>query len=155
MKYIFLFIILSTFALADSKEKTFLYYEIQGPQKGLLAPNLEVKIFDETNDNIESSLRLRAGVSIFNLVLFSWSPSYLAGIHYVTGREKKLDLGVAIVYEKYEEYHYFNTATSVSFTIGFRHQIGDDWFIGGAICPTYSKVNIPYYPVSFKFGFSL
>lgn len=156
MKYLLLFILLSSFALANSKERTFLYYEIQGPQKGLLAPNFEVKLFDMSNDTInESSLRFRAGVSILNLVLFSWSPSYLVGFHYVTGQKRKLDLGVAIVYEQYDKFEFFNTATSLSFTIGFRHPIGDDWFIGGAICPTYSKENIPYYPVSFKFGFSL
>lgn len=127
-----------------------------GPQKSLLAPNFEVKLFDTSNDTIsENSLRFRAGVSILNLVLFSFSPSYLAGFHYVTGQEKKLDLGAAIVYENYRDFHYFNTATSLTFTIGFRHDIDDNWFIGGAICPTYSKQNIPYYPVSFKFGFSL
>lgn len=156
MRYVLFFILLSSFALANSKERTFLYYEIQGPQKGLLAPNFEVKLFDVSNDTInEGSLRFRAGISIFNLVLFSWSPSYLAGFHYITGDKKKLDLGVAIIYEKYKKFHYFNTATSLSFTIGFRHDIGDDWFIGGAICPTYSKQNYPTYPVSFKFGFSL
>lgn len=156
MKYCILFILFSYVVLANNKESTFLYYEIQGPQKGLLAPNFEVKLYEASTDTInEGSLRFRAGVSIFNLVLFSWSPSYLAGIHYISGHEKKLDLGVAIVYENYKEFHYFNTATSLSFTIGFRHTISDDWFIGGAICPTYSKANIPSYPVSFKFGFSL
>ena len=156
MKYLILFILSSTFALSNIKESTFLYYEIQGAQKGLLAPNFEVKLYEASTDSInEGSLRFRAGVSVFNLVLFSWSPSYLARIHYISGHKKKLDLGVAIVYENYKDFHYFNTATSISFTVGFRHSIGDDWFIGGAICPTYSKQNIPSYPVSFKFGFSL
>ena len=146
----------TTVSLANKNETFFLYNEIQGSQKGLLAPNFEIKIIENSTDSLsENSIRFRAGVSILNLVLFSWSPSYLAGFHYVVGEKKKLDLGVAIVYEKYEDYHYFNTATSISFTLGFRHTIGDDWFIGGAICPTYSKANIPFYPVSFKFGFSL
>lgn len=156
MKYILLFILLSTFTFANSKENVFMYYEIQGPQKGLLAPNIEFKLFDVSNDTInEGSLRLRGGVALLNLLIFTFQPSYLAGIHYVSGQEKKLDLGVAIVYEKYKKYDLFNSATSLSFTIGFRHSIGDDWFIGFAMCPTYAKENIPSYPVSFKFGFSL
>lgn len=142
--------------MANTDERVFLYYEIQGPQKSLLAPNLEVKLLDFSNDSInEGSLRLRGGVALLNLLVFTFQPSYLVGLHYVTGEKKKLDLGVAIVYEKYKDYDLFNSATSLSFTIGFRHTIGDDWFIGFAACPTYSKANIPSYPVSFKFGFSL
>lgn len=141
---------------SKTDETTFLYNEVQGPQKGLLAPNFEVKIFEGSSDSLnESSLRFRAGISVLNLVLFSWSPSYLAGFHYIVGEKKKLDLGVAIVYEHYQDFHYFNSATSISFTLGFWHTIGDDWFIGGAICPTYSNENIPFYPVSFKIGYSL
>lgn len=156
MKYIILFILLSSIALTNNKESTFLYYEIQGPQKALLAPNFEIKLYEASTDTInEGSIRFRAGISVLNLVLFSWSPSYLAGFHYVTGQKKKLDLGIAIVYENYKDFHYFNTATSLSFTLGFRHSIGDDWFVGGAICPTYSKANIPSYPISFKFGFTI
>lgn len=156
MKLVIFFILFSSFAFANNKENLFLYYEIQGPQKALLAPNIEFKLFDVSNDTInEGSLRLRGGVALLNLLIFTFQPSYIGGFHYVAGQEKKIDLGVAIVYEKYKQYDLFNSATSLSFTIGFRHQIGDDWFVGGAICPTYSKQNIPYYPVSFKFGFSL
>ncbi len=156
MKYLFIFILLSLISFAKTDEEVYLYYEIQGPQKSLLAPNLEVKLFDFSNDSIsEGSLRLRGGVTLLNLLIFTFQPSYLAGLHYILGQEKKLDLGVAMVYEKYKKYDLFNSATSLSFTVGFRHSIGDDWFIGGAICPTYSKENIPSYPVSFKFGFSI
>ncbi len=156
MKYFLLFILLSLHSLANTDEEVFLYYEIQGPQKGLLAPNLEVKLFDVSNDTInEGSLRIRGGVTLLNLLIFTFQPSYLVGLHFISGQEKKLDLGVAIVYEKYKKYDLFNSATSLSFTFGFRHSIGDDWFIGGAICPTYSKSNYPNYPVSLKFGFSL
>lgn len=156
MRYIILFILLTSVVLSNNKESTFLYYEIQGPQKALLAPNFEIKLYEASKDTVnEESIRFRAGVSVLNLVLFSWSPSYLAGFHYVSGTNKKLDLGVAILYENYKDFHYFNTATSLSFTLGFRHSIGDDWFVGGAICPTYSKSNIPSYHVSFKFGFTI
>ncbi len=156
MRYLILILLISYSCFANGNENTFLYNEVLGPQKGALAPNIEFKLLENSNDTLnESSLRFRAGISVLNLVWFSWSPSYLAGFHYITGQNKKLDLGVAIVYENYKDFHYFNTATSLSFTLGFRHSIGDDWFIGGAICPTFSEENIPSYPISFKFGFSL
>lgn len=112
-----------------------------------------------SNDSVnEQSIRIRLGVSLMTLVLFKPQPSYLLGFHYISGLKRKLDIGIAIVQEYYDTNDpgdFFNTATSISFTLGFRHTIGDDWFIGGAICPTYSMENIPFYPVSFKFGYSL
>ncbi|MFN3196033.1 MAG: hypothetical protein ACE364_08805 [Chlorobiota bacterium] len=102
----------------------------------------------------EGDLRLRGAVRITGLSLFTFYPSFLGGFHYIGGDEHKLDLGVNILYQVLQEKYVMNTGTSVSFNVGYRHDLDDDYFVGFAICPTYGITNKPFYPVSFKFGYS-
>lgn len=134
----------------------FIYTELYGPQESLLSANFEVNILSMDNTLFKyGDLRLRGAVRITGLSLFTFYPSFLGGFHYVAGDEHKLDLGVNFLYQILNKSYVMNTGTSISFNIGYRHNINDESFVGFAFCPTYGFENKPFYPVSFKFGFSL
>ena len=134
----------------------YLYTEIYGPQESLLSANFEMNILSMDNTLFnQADLRLRGAVRITGLSLFTFYPSFLGGFHYIGGDEHKIDLGINILYQILNEKYVMNTGTSVSFNIGYRHDLDDDYFVGFAICPTYGITNKPFYPVSLKFGYSL
>ena len=134
----------------------FLYTELYGPQESLISANFEVNILSMDNTLFKyGDLRLRGAVRITGLSLFTIYPSFLGGVHYVAGDGHKLDLGINVLYQVLQEEYVMNTGTSISFNIGYRHNIDDDCFVGFAICPTYGMTNKPFYPVSMKLGYSL
>lgn len=156
LKYFILLILFSYSILHCEDNDMYLYTEIYGPQESLLSANFEMNILSMDNTLFnQADLRLRGAVRITGLSLFTFYPSFLGGFHYIGGDEHKIDLGINILYQILNEKYVMNTGTSVSFNIGYRHDLDDDYFVGFAICPTYGITNKPFYPVSLKFGYSL
>lgn len=156
MKVIILLVLLTSSLYANKADNLYLYTEIYGPQEGLISPNLEFTLLrTESEDFGDGSLRLRAAMRFSGLSFFTIYPSYLCGIHFITGFEHKVDLGVGIMYQELSENYVFKTGTSLSFNLGYRHKVGESWFVGFAINPTFGKENKPFYPVSMKIGFSI
>jgi hypothetical protein len=134
----------------------FLYTELYGPQESLLSANFEMNILSMDNTLLKNGdLRLRGGIRITGIALLTFYPSFLGGVHYIAGQDHKLDLGVNILYQILNKSYVMNTGTSLSFNIGYRHNVNDNFFVGFAICPTYGFENKPFYPVCMKLGFPL
>jgi hypothetical protein len=134
----------------------FLYTELFGPQESLLSANFEMEVL--SMDYLlfkKGDLRLRGAVRVTGISLFTFYPSILGGFHYIGGDEHKIDLGINILYQILNEKYVMNTGTSMSFNIGYRHNVNDNFFVGFAICPTYGITNKPFYPVCMKLGFPL
>jgi len=156
LKYLIILILFSYSITFCEESDMFLYTEFYGPQESLFSVNYEMNILsmDSTILN-KGDLRLRGAVRITGLSLFTFYPSFLGGFHYIGGDEHKLDLGINVLYQVLHERYVMNTGTSITFNIGYRHNIDDGWFVGFAICPTYGITNKPFYPMSFKLGYSL
>jgi hypothetical protein len=156
LKYLLILILFTTTVIAHEDKDVYLYTELYGPQESLWSPNLEITLHrTESKEYGDGSLRLRAAVRFSGLVIFTMYPSYLGGLHYIVGREHKMDLGINILYQELTEYFVLQSGTSVSFNLGYRHRLGKNWFVGFAFNPTYGRENKPFYPVSLKIGASI